>query len=111
MNRQTFEWNTNPFCRLFREANTAYDFIGVFRARTKYDVTTRRIIYALTTDDTMVDDIEMSQQHGDEDEVEDQDQQTSRKRTLEQRESTTEPQHSNPLDDSILAKRIGMIIP
>lgn len=62
------------------------------------------------TDDDDVMDFEPSQREVDVDENQSQTQVTSRKRTLEQSEKEAEPttiQHSNPLDDGILSKRVG----
>ena len=37
LNRQTFEWNANPFSQIFRDTQSATDLISLFREKAQFD--------------------------------------------------------------------------
>ena len=112
LNRQNFEWNHSNFNKLFQKTDSAYDFVMMFREVTKYDY--ERGYYvpkpetAIQTTSTACED---------ENDENDEDQEVSppaRKRTTLEESNDELPGtksshhlHSNPLDDSILNKKIG----
>ena len=106
LNRQTFEWNANDFCRLFSKTQTAQDFFTVFNANTNWDSSAKRLC-AMPSDDNVDSETSME----DDDSQSSPSLATSRKRSLEEREECeVVSKHLNPLDDEILSKRVGKLI-
>ena len=129
LNRQLFQWNANSFCRKFRSSLVATEFIIVFKREAKYDLVKR---YYTFNEDEEAPDAELPD--GEAEENYDRTSQTSlnpsqggrsspagtptsaQKRSLPTESSSTPPAkraadgtiHSDPLDDSILSKRVGM---
>ena len=120
LNRQNFEWNHSNFNKLFQETDDAYDFVMIFREVTQYD--SERGYYvpkpesAIQTTSTACDDeIDENDEVNDEEEINP----PARKRTNLEESNDELPAkatksshhlHSNPLDDSILNKKIGKCI-
>ena len=115
LNRQNFEWNHSNFNKLFQKTDSAYDFVMMFREVTKYD--SERGYYvpkpesAIQTTSTACDD------ENDENEDQEEISPPARKRTTLEESNDELPAtksshhlHSNPLDDSILNKKIGKCI-
>ena len=116
LNRQNFEWNANPFSEMFKETQNATDFIGLFREKAIFDPQTGYMALSplreYTPDEAdHMDDMATPSQEG-----EDDSQTPGHKRTQsgttgppnKARKPADDQFHINPLDDAILAKRVGM---
>ena len=128
LNRQNFEWNATPLSQIFRETQSATDFISLFREKAKFDP--RKGFIALCSPVTSTREVD--------DTLEEEDTSTHSEDDLSPPSSSKSPSHStspyelgrkrtqsesagplsktmkptdlhyNPLDDSIHAKRVGM---
>lgn len=123
LNRQNFEWNKSLFSEEFKNSSNASEFISVWQRTTKLDARKQQ---AIPISEAMLSNSpESSQtsssghssiiQHGSHIDAESPNVQPAPKRICTHSERSSGNSsfdqmqvHSNPIDDTILSKRIGM---
>ena len=112
MNRQNFEWNKSPFSQEFKGTKTAGEFISIWNQVTNLD--TQRDFAMPVTDAYNQTNAGLSTSCSSS-----QGSTTASKHPLSDSMDNSLPapkrpntvnQHANPIDDSILSKRIGELI-
>ena len=116
VNRQFLQWNANEFSSLFKDTQNAIEFLTRFDKHTKFDVARKILKASIAADSPLNDDLmdtsecsqEKEHETADEEEhVLSQTQTTSSRKRTNTNEDIPSAKHANPLDDGILAKRLG----
>ena len=108
--RSNFEWNINPFSRLFRDSKSATEFVEIWKEVTQYDISRGCAVptVAALNGRRHLNERSPSPTPGTKrpatssDEVG-----PASKKPRSDHGGSPEHAHQNPIDDSILSKRIG----
>ena len=113
LNHQNFEWNHSDFNRLFQSTETAVDFVTVFQEVARFD-SERGYFVPKPQSAIQTTRPAYNEENKDDDENEEEMNPPPHKRAnldnsnVEPPAKATSHQvHSNPLDDSVLSKRMG----